>query len=56
MESLGVSERTVARWFTVYRQHGLDAVLKRGYGIGRPSGLNSEIEAYLLKGLENALE
>ena len=53
-ESLGVSERTVARWFTVYRQHGLDAVLKRGYGIGRPSGLNSEIEAYLLKGLENA--
>ena len=24
-ESLGVSERTVARWFTVYRQHGLDA-------------------------------
>ena len=53
-ESLGVSERTVARWFTVYRQHGLDAVLKRGYGIGRPSGLDSEIEAYLLKGLENA--
>ena len=51
-ESLCVSERTVARWFTVYRQHGLDAVLKRGYGIGRPSGLNSEIEAYLLKGLE----
>ena len=38
----------------MYRQHGLDAVLKRGYGIGRPSGLNSEIEAYLLKGLENA--
>ena len=53
-ESLGVSERTVARWFTVYRQHGLDAVLKRGYGIGRPSGLDSEIKAYLLKGLENA--
>ena len=52
-ESLGVSERTVARWFTVYRQHGLDAVLKRGYGIGRPSS-ELEIEAYLLKGLENA--
>jgi hypothetical protein len=32
-KSLGVSERTVARWFTVYRQHGLDAVLKRGYPI-----------------------
>ena len=43
-----------AGWFTVYRQHGLDAVLKRGYGIGRPSGLDSEIKAYLLKGLENA--
>ena len=51
-ESLGVSDRTVARWFTIYRQHGLDAVLKRGYGIGRPSGLDSEIKAYLLKGLK----
>ena len=53
-ESLGVSERTVARWFSVYRQYGLDTVLKRGCGIGRPSGLDSDIEAYLLKGLENA--
>ena len=38
----------------MYRQHGLDALLKRAYGIGCPSGLHSEIEAYLLRGLENA--
>ncbi|MGB0414625.1 MAG: helix-turn-helix domain-containing protein, partial [Coraliomargarita sp.] len=36
-ESLGVSERSVARWFTSFRKGGLDAVLERGYGIGRPS-------------------
>jgi hypothetical protein len=26
----------------------------RGYGIGRPSDMGNEVEAYLLKGLENA--
>ena len=53
-EILGVSERTVTRWYTVYRQHGLYAVVKRSYGIGCPSGLGAETKAYLLKGLENA--
>lgn len=53
-ESVGVSVATVCRWFAVYRKDGLDSVLKRGYGIGRPSKMDDEIEAYLLKGLENA--
>ena len=52
--SVGVSTPTLWRWFTLYRQEGLDAVLKRHYGIGRPSGMDEAIEAYLRKGLENA--
>ena len=55
-ESLGVSERTVARWFTSFRKGGLDAILERGYGIGRPSDMDEEVEAYLLNGLEHARE
>ena len=53
-ESVGVSVATVCRWFATYREHGLDAVLERGYGIGRPSALDDEIEAYLMNGLKNA--
>lgn len=53
-ESLGVSERSVTRWLNAFRKHGLNAVLERGYGIGRPSGLDEEVQAYLLKGLEHA--
>ena len=53
-ESVGVDTKTLWRWFTLYRPDGLDAVLKRNYGIGRPSGMDEEIEAYLRKGLQNA--
>ena len=53
-ESIGVSEASVKRWFGTFRKEGLDAVLERGYGIGRPSGMDEQIEAYLLKGLQNA--
>jgi len=53
-ESLGVSEPTIKRWFAAFREGGFDAVLKRGYGIGRPSDMDEEIEAYLLDGLEHA--
>lgn len=52
-ESLGVSPSTLRRWFATFRQDGLEAVLSRGYGIGRPSQLDEEITAYLLNGLEN---
>lgn len=52
-ENLGVSEPTVKRWFSTYRQGGLDAVLERGYGKGRPSKMDDEIEAYLLAGLKS---
>ena len=38
-ESIYERQRTHSRALVyVYRQQGLDAVLKRGYGIGRPSG------------------
>lgn len=53
-EGLGVSESSVKRWFAAYREGGLDSVLSRDYGIGRPSNLDEQIESYLLKGLENA--
>ena len=53
-ESLGVSESTIKRWFAAFRKGGIQAVLHRGYGIGRPSLLDDELEAYWLKGLENA--
>lgn len=53
-ESVGVSTKTLWRWFAIYRKDGLNAVLKRNYGIGRPSGMDEEIEAYLRKGLQNA--
>jgi len=48
-----LSASTVSRWFATYRRDGLDAVLSRGYGIGRPSGLDEEVEAYLRNGLKN---
>lgn len=53
-ENLGVSESTLKRWYAAFRKGGIQAVLQRGYGIGRPSLLNEELEAYLLNGLENA--
>jgi transposase len=53
-ESLGVSEASVKRWFAAFRAGGIEAALDRKYGIGRPTGLNEEIEAYLITGLENA--
>jgi len=53
-ESIGVSEASVTRWFGTFRKGGLDALLERGYGSGRPSGMDEQIEAYLLKGLQNA--
>ena len=54
-ESVGVSEASVKRWFGIYRQGGIEAVLQRGYeAVGRPSKMDDEIEAYLLKGLNNA--
>ncbi len=53
-ESLGVSESTIKRWFAAFRKGGIQAVLHRVYGIGRPSLLDDELEAYWLKGLENA--
>ena len=53
-ESLGVSEASVKRWFAAFRAGGIEAALDRKYGIGRPTGLNDEIEAYLMTGLENA--
>lgn len=53
-ESLGVSPSSVSRWFSTFRTDGLDAVLTRGYGIGRPSGLNETIKDYLEKGLKEA--
>lgn len=31
-DSLGVSERSVKRWFATFRKDGLDAVLERSYG------------------------
>jgi transposase len=52
-ESLGVSDSSVKRWFATYRRGGLEAVLHRDYGIGRPSNLDEEIERYLQDGLEN---
>ena len=51
-ESLGVSDSSVKRWFATYRRDGLDAVLYRDYGIGRPSSLDEEIERYLQNGLD----
>ena len=51
-QSVGVSEPTVKRWFATYRKSGLVAVLKRGYGIGRPSQMDDKVEAYLLAGLK----
>jgi transposase len=53
-ESPGVSERSLTRWFTAFGKDNLDAVLERGYGIGRPSDMDKDVEAYQLKGLENA--
>ena len=53
-QSIGVSEASVKRWFATFRKEGLDAVLQRDYGIGRPSKLSPEIEQYLLKGLQKA--
>ena len=53
-ESIGMSVPTVNRWFGQYRSDGLAAVLERGYGIGRPSHLDEEIEHYLMEGLENS--
>ena len=53
-ESLGISPSSVSRWFATFRRDGLDAVLTRGYGIGRPSGLNETIKDYLEKGLKEA--
>ena len=50
-ESLGVSLSTLRRWFATFRQDGLEAVLNRGYGIGRPSLLDEQIKAYLLYGM-----
>ena len=47
-ESLGVSVSSVRRWFVTFRREGLDGVLRRGYGIGRPSGLDEEMEAFIL--------
>ena len=52
-ESLGVSVSSVRRWFVTFRREGLDGVLRRGYGIGRPSGLDKEMEAYLANGLQH---
>ena len=52
-ESLGVSPSTLRRWFATFRQDGLEAVLNRHYGMGRPSLLDEEIKAYLIDGLEN---
>jgi transposase len=52
-ESLGMSDASVKRWFAAFRAGGIEAVLDRKYGIGRPTSLNDEIEAYLMKGLEN---
>jgi len=42
----------VHRWFRQYRQEGLDAVLTRGYGIGRPSTLDEEVQEYIAEALE----
>lgn len=51
-ESVGVSEASVHRWFRQYRKEGLDSVLTRGYGIGRPSTLDEEVQEYIAKALE----
>ena len=53
-ESLGVSEPSVKRWFARFREGGIEAVLERKCSPGRPSNLNEEVEAYLMKGLEKA--
>ncbi|MET3870357.1 IS630 family transposase [Puniceicoccus vermicola] len=52
-EIVGVSKPTVNRWFKQYKEEGLDKVLTRGYGIGRPSGLDEEIEEYISKALDS---
>ena len=53
-ESLGVSQSTFKRWFAAFRKDGIEAALHPDYRIGRPSLLDKELKAYLLKGLENA--
>ena len=53
-DATGASVASIKRWFSAFRENGLAAALHRNYGIGRPSGLDEEIEAYLLDGLKNA--
>lgn len=53
-ENVGVSEASVKRWLTAYRQGGLEVALQRKCSSGRPSRLTGEVEAYLQKGLDHA--
>ena len=53
-ESLGVNVSSVKRWFSIYRSGGLDAVLNRDHGTGRPTQLDGAIKDFLQRGLENA--
>ena len=53
-DSLGVSEPSVKRWFAAFRKGGIEAVLERKSRSGRPSGLDEDIEVYLMKGLKKA--
>jgi len=53
-EVVGVDVATIKRWLSTYRKEGLKGLLNRGYGIGRPSQLDEEIESFLLGGLKAA--
>ena len=50
--TVGRGTATVQRWFSIYRKSSLDGLLKRGYGQGRPSTLDEQIEGFLVEGLE----
>ena len=54
-EVTGRSVPTIQRWFTTYRDRGLEAVLQRGSKEqGRPSALDEEISEFIQKGLRAA--
>lgn len=50
--TVGRGTATVQRWFSIYRESGLDGLLKRGYGKGRPATLDEQIGGFLVEGLE----
>lgn len=51
--TVGRGTATVQRWFALYLKSGLDGLLKRGYGKGRPSTSNQEIDEFLMEGLKD---